>query len=266
MAPNVQQMNRSANGYNVFQAPQASDQFSILGVDSQILNFKLQPGSSVLTEAGTLIHMNPDVGPSMHFSGFDQGCKRCMGSCCTSHSRCDGCCNCCYVEYKNQGGNEAQIGLSPSFPSKVIPIDLNKYRTINAKQGAFMTSSRTDVNLDLEFILDCARCCCAGQGMCMEKISGSDWAFLSAGGTILEKELVQGEIIILDSHALVAMTEGCRMDIKRAGSVTGMCCGGEGLFNTTVEGPGKVWVQSLGLGKMKEALKAQALAQNPGYS
>ena len=100
----------------------------------------------------------------------------------------------------------------------------------------------------------------------MEKISGSDWAFLSAGGTILEKELAQGEKIVLDTHALVAMTEGCHMDIQRVGSTFAMCCGGQGLFNTTVEGPGKVWVQSMGLGKMKEALKRQALSQNPGYT
>ena len=100
----------------------------------------------------------------------------------------------------------------------------------------------------------------------MEKISGSDWAFLNAGGTILEKELQQGEKIVLDSHALVAFTEGCTMDIQRVGSATAMCCGGQGLFNTTVTGPGKVWVQSMGLGKMKEALKREALRQNPGYN
>jgi uncharacterized protein (AIM24 family) len=147
----------------------------------------------------------------------------------------------------------------------VIPIDLNQYRSVNAKQGAFFSASRTDVDLDLEFILDCAKCCCAGQGLCMEKISGSDWAFLNAGGTILEKDLAQGEIIVIDTHALVAFTEGCKLDIQRVGSYFAMCCGGQGMFNTTVEGPGKVWVQSLSLMKAKEALKTEALRQNPSY-
>lgn len=81
---------------------------------------------------------------------------------------------------------------------QVVPIDLNTYRSINAKQGAFMSASRTDIDLDLEFVCDCMKCCCAGQGLCMEKITGSDWAFLNAGGTILEK--VGVVIFILCEH------------------------------------------------------------------
>ena len=88
----------------------------------------------------------------------------------------------------------------------------------------------------------------------MQTIRGTGWVFLAAGGTILEKDLGQGETIVVDSDSIVGFTQGVTMDVRRAGGCFTMCCGGEGMFNTTLSGPGKVWIQSMSFEKFKKVV------------
>ena len=71
-------------------------------------------------------------------------------------------------------------------------------------------------------------------------------------------------MVVIDSHSLVAFTDQCKMDITPVGSLSTMCCAGQGCYNTTVTGPGKVWVESMGFEKMKRALQVVVQQNNQG--
>lgn len=95
--------------------------------------------------------------------------------------------------------------------------------------------------------LDCSlpTCCCAGFGCCRQKITGGtdSVAFLSAGGTVVYRQLKEGETITVDSRSVVAMEEGVTLGIAPNGRFCMCCFGGEGCFSTTLTGPGKVFLQ-----------------------
>jgi uncharacterized protein (AIM24 family) len=113
--------------------------------------------------------------------------------------------------------------------------------------GAYMSElGDVDVGCDL----DCAlhTCCCAGLGCCRQKISGKDEsiAFLAAGGTVVYANLKAGETMTIDTHSILAFEDSVKMGITSNGRICcslTCCCGGEGIFSTTLTGPGRVYMQ-----------------------
>lgn len=84
-----------------------------------------------------------------------------------------------------------------------------------------------------------------GEGFIMQKYSGSGYAWIEIDGAIEEKTLAAGEQLIIDSGCVAAMEATCQMEIQSVKGVTNVLLGGEGLFNTVVTGPGKVWLQTM---------------------
>ena len=223
-------------------------QYAITGDESQIVTVVLEPGEVVKGEPGSMMYLS---------SGMKQ------------HATCDGCCarccsgeDCCVMNFTNSGesGGHAYVALTPNFPTaKVVPVDMASPHvggTLISQQGAFM-ASYGDVAVGINLDCNLMRCCCAGTGLVRQKLVGDGTVFLAATGTIVQKILGPGETIIIDSNCILAFAESCTLDIRRAGGILGMMGGGEGIFNTTLTGPGLVLVQS-----MNEIVFRQALVAN----
>ena len=89
----------------------------------------------------------------------------------------------------------------------------------------------------------------------MQKVSGSGTVFLEFDGFIKEYELAPGQQIIVDTGYLAAMTPSCQVEIKTVPGVKNMLFGGEGVFNTVVTGPGRIWLQSMPISQMANTLR-----------
>lgn len=213
--------------------------YSITGANSQILNVNLKPGSCVMAEPGAMMYKSPDVKSTVECGS----CQRC----CVGETLCKGI-------HTNEGASEGFIGLTPDFPAKVVPVDLGQHGgKIITKGGAWMANIG-DVRVSVDCDCNCCTCCCGGMGMVRQANIGTGTVFLAAGGTVLTRRLGEGEAIICDTSSLVGYEDGVKISIKRAGGCCTMCCGGEGLFNTKVKGPGLVIVQSMSFEKYKAAL------------
>ena len=89
-------------------------------------------------------------------------------------------------------------------------------------------------------------------------------AFVHAGGTIVEKDLIAGETLRVDTGCLVAFNDTIDYDIKFIGGFTNALFGGEGLFLATLTGPGKVYLQSLPFSRLADRVLASAKFQQTG--
>ena len=94
-----------------------------------------------------------------------------------------------------------------------------------------------------------------GEGFIMQKISGYGTVFAEFDGHIVEYELQPGQQIVVDTGHLAAMTATCKMEIKSVPGVKNMLFGGEGLFNTVISGPGKVWLQTMPISNVAGILR-----------
>ena len=80
-------------------------------------------------------------------------------------------------------------------------------------------------------------------------------AFLEFDGYVKEYELAPGQQIVIDTGYLAAMTGTCSIDIQTVPGVKNILFGGEGLFNTVVTGPGRIWLQSMPVAQLAGVIR-----------
>jgi uncharacterized protein (AIM24 family) len=242
-------MNRQlvAGGFEVL-AEHNNDgaKYTISGDDSQLLQVTVAGGGMVTSEMKSMVMMSDGMRADLECGGCGACCKRC----CSGEDL-------CLATYKNNSNEEGYIGVTPRFPGKVVPVNLQSQGgNIKVKSGAYFAheGSPDQMDVGVEFVCNPFKACCAGQGLSMQSLTGDGNVFLAAGGTIFEKDLAEGEVVVIDGESLVGFSGGVSMDIRKTGNCMTMCCGGEGMFNTTLTGPGKIWLQTMSYEKMKNCL------------
>lgn len=220
-------------------------QWQVVGDDSQILECVLNPSDAVTAEPGTMVHMSSGLAPDIHSGG---GCgQACTRSLCAGESF-------FRVKYQNNTNTLQHIGLTPNFPAKIVPINLNEFGgRVTIKSRAFMCALNCTPNFSYRFA-GAAAGCCGGQGFILNDINGDGMAFLNASGTVLMRNLAAGEELVCDQTSVVAFQSTVGFSIRRAGGCLMCCCGGEGLFNSVLTGPGIVVLQSMPIEKIAAAL------------
>ncbi|GKY95377.1 hypothetical protein MPSEU_000499300 [Mayamaea pseudoterrestris] len=214
----------------------------ISGHDMQVLTATVSPGETVTTEVGSFVYGSGDIETKVELTCFGSGgCSEGWNRICGGES-------CAKVLLTNKGMEEGYVGLTPPYPAKIVPLQFGKHIQENhaliAQPGVYMSQlGKVYVACDL----DCSptTCCCAGFGCCRQKITGNkdSIAFLSAGGTIVYRQLADNETITVDSRSIVAVEESVSLGITPNGRLCVCCLGGEGCFSTTLTGPGKVFMQ-----------------------
>lgn len=135
---------------------------------------------------------------------------------------CNACCNrcmggnpCIMSTYTGGRGGASYVALSPKLPAKIVPIECSSLNgsAMRCKSGTFLGHIG---DVTLSFDLDCnpCTCCCAGQGCVRQKIAGTGSAFLFAMGTILTKELAEGEVLVVDTNSVVGWQDSVQLGIK----------------------------------------------------
>jgi len=228
----------------------ASDtaRFKVLGVDSQILEVTLPSRGEVLCQPGNLVHMDDGFRGTITTGGIGRAFQRHLFAG-ESFYR---------VNYHNHSSTEGTIGLTPPFPAKVIPVNLDKLNGLTIKNNAFLATLDPQTDISLKIVRNFGTACFGGQGLLLNRLKGNGWVFLNAAGTVLHKQLGPGEKLIVDTNSLVAFENTCEYEIQSTGGMGMVCCGGEGFFNTAMTGPGLVIVQSMSLEKMRQAIGTRA--------
>lgn len=241
-----------ASGWDQLEIPKIDSlNYAITGHESQVLTMKLLSGQAIQGEPGSMMYLSGN-GMKQQVS-YEGCCERC----CSGES-------CFVMNFSNDAsdGTAGFAALSPNFPTAiVVPINLSSPHvngTLIAQSGAYM-ASYGDVAVGSSLDCNCARCCCSGMGLVRQKLVGTGTVFLAGTGTIVQKVLAPDEIFIIDSNCIMAYAESCTLDLKRAGGVLGIVGGGEGIFNTTLKGPGLCVVQSMNEIVFREALVANKL-------
>ena len=122
------------------------------------------------------------------------------------------------------------------------------------QKSAFL-ASEAGVQLSMHFRKKLGAGFFGGEGFIMQKVSGEGIVFAEFDGHVIEYELEAGQQIVIDTGHLAAMSATCSMDIQSVPGVKNMLFGGEGLFNTVITGPGKVWLQTMPISNVAGALR-----------
>lgn len=223
--------------------------FEIVGDDMQAVIIILDPGEGVRSESGAMMYMEEGIEMDTGVAGgLWKGIKRkFVGE------------SMFQTTFNNTGAQPANVAFAAPYPGKIIPIDLVEHKEFLCQKEAFLCAAN-GVDLDVAFTKRLGAGFFGGEGFILQRVSGDGYAFVHAGGTIIEKDLKQGETVRVDTGCLVAFHPSVSYEIKFIGGFKNVLFGGEGLFYAVLRGPGKVYLQTIPFNKLADRIMAAARA------
>ncbi len=142
-----------------------------------------------------------------------------------------------------------RISFASSFPGKIIECDLFEGESIIAQKQAFICAEMS-VNMSMHFRKKLGSGFFSGEGFIMQKITGPGKAFLECDGHVEKISLAPGEVIKVNTGNVAAFDESVTMNIEMVKGIKNIIFGGEGIFITSLKGPGNVYLQSMPIAEL----------------
>ena len=230
----------------------------IYGDDLQFVEIELDPGETVIAEAGAMMFMEDGIDMETRFGdgskpdqGFVgklwEGAKRKL----TGESL-------FMTWFSHQGTGKGHVAFGAPYPGKVVALDLKKLggQFICQKDAFLCAAMGTEVGIAFNKRIGAGFF--GGEGFILQKLTGDGKAFVHACGTIVNRTLKPGETLRVDTGCLVGFTPNVTYDIQLVKKLKSIFFGGEGLFLATLTGPGEVWLQSLPFSRLADRIYAAA--------
>ena len=222
-------------------------QYEIEGHNLQIAKVSLKPGQEIYAEAGKMIYKSINVDWATRMTGQTIGQKifgaikrKLMGES-------------LFFTYFQANNGEGRVGFAGHYPGKIQVFDLQPGQIIMVQRDGFLFAQST-VTLDIALVRRLGAGLLGGEGFILQKLTGPGLVFVHAGGDHVDFNLAPGEILQVQTGHLVAFEPTVAYDIQMVGSIRTAIFGGEGLFLTTLTGPGRVILQSLTLERLRHEL------------
>lgn len=231
-------------------------EFKIHGDDMQFVEIMLDPGEAIIAEAGAMMYMDSSIQMEAIFgdgSGRDSD-KGFMGKMLSAGKRVLTGEGLFMTSFTNSANSKKCLAFAAPYPGQIIPFDLTDVGgTLICQKDAFLCAAK-GISVGIAFQRKIGVGLFGGEGFIMQKLEGDGLSFMHAGGTIIKKDLAQGETLKLDTGCLVALTSTVKYDIQFTGNIKTSLFGGEGLILATLTGPGTVWLQSLPFSRMADKI------------
>ncbi|MEM9056238.1 MAG: TIGR00266 family protein [Pseudomonadota bacterium] len=218
--------------------------YEIFGDDMQIVEVELDPGETVIAEAGAMNYMEDGItfdakmgdgtapGGGVLDALMNVGKRVLTGE------------SIFITHFTNAGSGKRRVAFAAPYPGKILPIDMAATGgELICQKDAFLCAA-FGTQLDIAFNRKLGAGFFGGEGFILQRLRGDGLAFVHVGGTVI-KRFLNNETLRVDTGCLAAFTPGIDYDIERSGSLKSMVFGGEGLFLATLRGTGTVYLQSL---------------------
>lgn len=237
--------------------------YRIVGDDMQMVQVELDPGETVVAEAGAMTYMEQGISFEARMGDGSEPEQGLFGKLLGAGKRALTGESIFMTHFTNQGHGKEHVAFAAPYPGKIIPMDLATIpgNEILCQKDSFLCAAYgTQVGIAFQRRLGTGFF--GGEGFILQRLRGDGMGFVHACGTIIEREL-KGETLRVDTGCLVAFEPSVDYDIERAGNLKSMFFGGEGLFLATLRGTGRVWLQSLPFSRLADRILAHA-PQNGG--
>ncbi len=218
-------------------------QYQIKGETLPVVICQLEAGEKMITEGGAMSWMSPNMLMETSTNG---GIGKAFGRMFSGESIFQNI-------YTSQGG-KGLIAFASSFPGSIKAFQISPGNEMIFQKSAFL-AAEAGVELSIHFHKKLGSGIFGGEGFILQRVSGYGTVFAEFDGHLVEYELQAGQQIVIDTGHLAAMTPSCQMDIQTVKGVKNMVFGGEGIFNTLITGPGRVWLQTMPISNVAGVLR-----------
>ncbi len=218
-------------------------QYQIEGDSFPVVICKLTPGETMICQSGAMSWMNPDVKMETTTNG---GIGAMFGRMFSGESL--------FMNRYTAGNKESMIAFSSSFPGKILPLEITPGKEMIVQKTGYLAST-ANVKLSVFLQKKIGAGLVGGEGFILEKLSGEGTAFLEIDGSCIEYELAAGQQLVINTGYFAAADSTCSIDVKTVSGMKNILFGGEGIFNTVITGPGKVYIQTKPIASLAAVLK-----------
>jgi len=214
----------------------------IIGNNLQMAKIELLPGEGIFAEAGSMVNMSGTISMESQLKGgIISGLKRAV----TGDS--------IFLTRFSAQNVQGFVSFAGTMPGKIFVVNVSPGREFLALKSSFLCCEES-VDLDIAFTEKLRAGLFGGEGFILQRMTGTGNAFLHCCGDIIEMTLKPGEVIKVQTGLVVGFENTVQYDIALAGGITTALFGGEGLFVTTLTGPGNVVLQSMDIAKIAASL------------
>lgn len=227
--------------------------YKIIGDDIQLVEIELDPGETVIAEAGSMMYMEDGISFSTRMGDGSSVNQGLLGKLVSAGTRVLTGESLFVTHFTNESGMKRRLAFAAPYPGQIVPIDLlSTGGSVTVQKDGFLCAALgTKISITLNKRIGSGLV--GGEGFILQKLQGDGKAFVHAGGTIIERELNHDSLRI-DTGCIVAFTSGIDFNVQAAGNLRSMVFGGEGIFIATLSGKGKVWLQSMPIRKLIQAI------------
>jgi uncharacterized protein (TIGR00266 family) len=229
-------------------------EYKISGDNLQLVTIQLPPGEKVYAEAGSMVYMSANMNMEAKMRG---GILKSLGRKIAGESI-------FLTEFMAQGG-DGMVSFGGNCPGTIQVIEITNGHEFLAQRDAFLVAEDS-VEVQIAFQRRLGAGFFGGEGFILQKYSGNGKVFVHACGDFVEFNLEEGQMLKVDTGSVVGWDASVTYDIERVKGIKTMFFGGEGIFLTTLRGPGRVLIQSLDLGRLAHALQPFMPYQRSGQS
>ena len=215
--------------------------YSIEGTPMPVAICELDAGETMITERGAMSWMSPNMKMETQGGGLGKMFGRMLNG------------ESMFLNLYTAQGGPGTIAFASSFPGNILAFEISPDKPMICQKTAFLASTK-GVELSVFFQKRVASALFGGEGFIMQKLTGNGIAFVEFDGSIKEYTLQAGQSIIVDTGYLAAMDATCTVDVQSVPGLKNMMFGGEGVFNTVVTGPGRVYLQTMPICQMAGTL------------
>jgi uncharacterized protein (TIGR00266 family) len=234
--------------------------FKIEGEDLQFVEVELDPGETVVAEAGVMMYMTAGIELETIFGDGSASpqAQGVMGALLGAGRRLLTGESLFMTLFTNRGQGKQRVAFAAPYPGRIMVVDLSKMGgELICQKDSFVCAAR-GVSIGIAFQKRLGAGLFGGEGFIMQRLQGDGLCFIHSGGMVTAMDLSPGETLRVDTGCLVALQPSVTYDIQFVGKVKTALFGGEGIFFATLTGPGRVWLQSLPFSRMADRIYSAA--------
>lgn len=220
-------------------------QYRILGGSFPVVEVSLNGGESMYTEKGAMAWMSNNIAMDTNMKGgFLKGLGRIMSG------------ESLFMASYECTGGSGIVAFGSTFAGEIKVLDLKPGQSVICQKDAFL-AAQSSISLSVEFKRKLGAGFFGGEGFIMQRIKGPGIAFAEIDGSVVEYDLAPGQVLKVDTGYVAMYEDTVSMDITSVGGFKNVMFGGEGLFLTTLRGPGHVWLQTMPLSNFVNVLMSK---------
>lgn len=217
-------------------------QYRIEGETLPVVVCELEIGEKMITEGGSMAWMSPNMKMETTTNG---GLGKALGRMFSGEKM--------FQNIYTATNGSGLIAFASSFPGSIKAFEISAGNEMIFQKRAFL-AGESSVKLDIFFNKKVSGGLFGGEGFILQRVSGNGTVFAEFDGHVVEYELAAGQKIVANTGHLAAMSASCTMEVQTFSGAKNILFGGEGIFNTVICGPGKVWLQTMPVEKVANSL------------